>query len=128
MSKEVTTDFGYEITQRFLVAVDSIIGNKASGRVTQESVGTIIGMLGSNINRLRKDPERRVTVEACGRLCHHYNVSSFWLLTGRGDVFGNDELISAYKSLELRIGEAEKASVGIADSLKIIRKSIRKKR
>lgn len=124
MAVEIHSDqFSYQTTQRFLFALDRILGNRANGKITQQRIGEEIGISSSNINRLRTDPSRRVTLEACCRLCDLYKVSAFWLLLGKGDMYSNDELLTAYKTLEGRLGELENVVKAIEKSLEIIRKN-----
>jgi DNA-binding Xre family transcriptional regulator len=125
MPKEIIQDYGYQVTQRFLFAVDRILGNRANGKITQQRLGDSIGINSSNINRLRSDPDRKVTLEACCRLCDQFKVSTFWLLLGQGDMYSNDELMTAYMNLELKFDDLEKAVAAIEKTLEIIRKSKR---
>lgn len=100
--------FSTQITARFLFAMDRIIGSRSQGKVTAKSFGEIVGMDPANLNRLRKNPGSSfATVEAIGRLCNHYRVSAYWLLTGQGDLYSNDELAAAYNTLERRVSELE---------------------
>lgn len=103
IKKIIQNDFGYQITQRWLFAVDRILGNRSDGKITQQKLGDIVGINSSNINRLRQDPDRRVSIDACARLCDYYKVSAAWLLLEVGEMFGNTELLSAYNILEKRV-------------------------
>lgn len=103
IKKIIQNDFGYQITQRWLFAVDRILGNRSSGKITQQKLGDIVGINSSNINRLRQDPDRRVSIDACARLCDYYKISAAWLLLEVGEMFGNTELLSAYNILEKRV-------------------------
>ncbi len=100
-------NYAYLTTQRFLKAIDKIMGNRSEGKITQQRLGEALGINSSNINRLRIDPSRRVTLEACCRLCDLYKVSAHWLLVGGGEMFGNDELVTAHNLLEKRVGTLE---------------------
>lgn len=116
--------FSYTITQRFLFAMDRIIGSRSAGKVTAKAFGDIVGISSSNINRLRTSTgEHTVTVEAIGRICHYYRISAFWLLTGEGDMYSNDELAAAYRTLENRLQQVEDAIIGIQQSVATIKKS-----
>ncbi len=102
--------FSYNITQRFLFAMDRILGNRSMGKVTAQAFGDAVGMKASNIFRLRESTgENTVTVEAIGRLCNHYKISPYWLITGDGDMYSNSELMTAYKTLEGRMSNIEDA-------------------
>ena len=116
--------YSSHITKRFLFAMDHITGSKTTGKVTAKLFGDIVGISSSNLNRIRNNPaEHAVTIEAIGRLCHHYKISPYWLITGQGDMYNNDELKTAYKTLESRFADLEKAFVDIEKSLSIIRKN-----
>jgi len=94
--------FSAEITERFFLAMDRIVGSRSSGKVTAKSFGDIVGISSSNLNRIRtSNGEYFVTVEALGRLCHHFSVSGEWLITGTGDM-------EASQDFESRLSEAEK--------------------
>lgn len=100
--------YSKEITERFLFAMDRILGSRGSGKVTAKNFGDIVGISSSNLNRIRNNPsEYFVTIEAIGRICNHYRISAFWLLTGEGDLFSNDELASAYRILTSRVEQVE---------------------
>jgi hypothetical protein len=102
--------YSYHITQRFLLAMDRIIGNRRNGKVTAAAFGEIVGMKASNISRLRDSTgENCVTVEAIGRIYEHYKISPYWLITGQGDMWSNDELYAAYQALEIRVSDTEEA-------------------
>jgi hypothetical protein len=102
--------YSYHITQRFIMAMDRIIGNRRNGKVTAQSFGDVVGIKSSNLKRLRDSTgENSVTVEAIGRLYEHYKISPYWLITGQGDMWSNDELYAAYEALELRMSDAEEA-------------------
>lgn len=99
--------FSIDITQRFLAAMDQITGTRSSGKVTVKEFGEVVAMTSSNINRLRNSTgEHNVTIEAIGRMCHFYKISPCWLITGEGDLNGND--IPA-GPLEIRIKDLEMA-------------------
>lgn len=115
--------FSLQITERFLMAMGRIMGNRQNGKITAEMFAGRVGMSASNINRMRKNPGQFfVTVEALGRLVEEYKISSYWLLTGYGDVYSNDELLSAYKSLEARVSEVEKAVNDVEKSIELMKK------
>lgn len=96
------------ITERFFFAMDRILGSRSAGKVTAKAFGDIVGIDSSNLSRIRRTPgENFVTIEAIGRLCNHYRISAFWLLTGQGDLYSNDELAAAYRNLDARLQDAE---------------------
>lgn len=85
--------FSFQITERFFFAMDRILGSRSAGKVTAQAFGNIVGITSNNLNRIRNNPgEHFVTIEAIGRLCNHYRISAYWLLTGQGDLYSNDEL------------------------------------
>lgn len=119
--------YSYQVTQRFLVAMDRILGNRQNGKVTAYSFGETVGMTSSNLNRLRSsNGENAVTVEAIGRMCEVYKISPYWLLTGKGEMFTNAELYAAYESLEARVHDIEDALAGIESTLKILKSASNK--
>ena len=124
---DLNRNFSGDVTQRFLMAVDTIMGNRSTGKVTQKQIGDITGINSTNISRLRTDPERSVSLEACCRLCYFYKVSTFWLLLGEGQMWSNDELLSAYRILLNRLDQLEKAFGDISHSFDVIRKNIKSK-
>jgi len=78
--------FSRQITKRFLIARNQIVGPKSAGKVTAKDFGDVIGIEASNLHRIIKNPEKNfVTVEAIGRMIHHYGVSGEWLLSGKGE-------------------------------------------
>lgn len=102
--------YSNQITQRFIFAMDRILGSRKSGKVTAKAFGDIVGISSSNLNRIRNNPgEQFVTIEAIGRICNHYRISAYWLLTGQGDLYSNDELAAAYRTLSERVNEVEKS-------------------
>lgn len=117
--------YSYHITQRFLMAMDRILGNRQNGKLTANAFGETVGMSASNINRLRNSAgENTVTLEAIARLCEVYKISPYWLLTGKGEMYTNAELFAAYESLEERVGDIEDAMVGIETTLKTIKMTL----
>lgn len=116
--------YSYHITQRFLIAMDRILGNRQNGKVTANAFGDTVGIWSSNINRLRSSAgEYTVTLEAVARMCEVYKISPYWLITGKGEMFTNAELYAAYESLETRVHDIEEALIGIESTLKSIKGS-----
>lgn len=117
--------FSYQITERFLFAMDRIVGAIFNGKkVTLKEFAKTVNMTSSNLKRLRDFPESNtVTVEAIGRLCHYYKISSSWLISNIGDPYNNDELLSPYKDLKSRLNELEILNDSIRKSLAIIKKN-----
>lgn len=107
--------FSYQITQRFIKAMDKIIGTGNHGeKVTARSFGEVVGISSSNLNRLRSSTgENVVTVEAIGRLCDNYKISPFWLILNVGEM-ENDGSI---KLIERRIKRLEAAIKKIQDNM-----------
>jgi hypothetical protein len=119
--------FSSEITQRFLFAMDRILGNRANGKVTAQAFGEIVGIKSSNILRLRDNiGENFVTVEAIGRICHHYKISPLWLITGGGNMYADEHLYNAYQALEIRMNELEDSVRQIEVSLNLKPKRAKK--
>lgn len=115
--------YSYHITQRFLMAMDRILGNRQNGKVTANAFGESISMSSSNINRLRTSAgENTVTLEAVARMCEIYKISPYWLLTGKGEMYTNAELFAAYESLAARVGDIEQSLIEIQTTLKTIKK------
>lgn len=125
MPKTVNISHSREITERWLFAIDRIMGNRSNGKVTQQRLGDELGISSSNINRLRNDQERNVTLEACARICSIYKISPYWLLLGEGELYSNSELFSAYEALEKRLSEAEKSLVSIEREQEKIKKKLK---
>ncbi len=72
--------------------------------------GDMVGMRSSNITRLREPAsENYVSVEAIGRICEIYKISAHWLITGQGTMWSNDELFTAFNTLEKRMTDIEEA-------------------
>ncbi len=102
--------FSKQITERFLFAMDRILGNRSTGKVTALMFGDMVGMRSSNITRLREPAsENYVSVEAIGRICEIYKISAHWLITGQGTMWSNDELFTAFNTLEKRMTDIEEA-------------------
>jgi DNA-binding Xre family transcriptional regulator len=102
--------FSYQITERFFFAMDRILGSRSAGKVTAQAFGNIVGITSNNLNRIRNNPgEHFVTIEAIGRLCNHYRISAYWLLTGQGDLYSNDELATEVRTVADRLKEVEKS-------------------
>lgn len=120
-------DFQREVAERFLFAVGAIMGNRQAGKVTQKEIGDVTGMNNTNISRLRKNPERGVSITAVCRLCCYFKVSTFWILLGEGQMWSNDELLTAYRTLENRMSGLEKMFTEMEQAFSIIRKSIKTK-
>jgi len=93
--------YSKEITARFLKEMDRILADRSAGKVTADKFGEVVGISSSNLSRLRLLPDQHfVTVEAIGRLCHHYKVSPAVLITG--------EVPGSNHSLEQRVAVLEK--------------------
>jgi transcriptional regulator with XRE-family HTH domain len=120
-------DLAREVAERFLMAVDTIMGNRKAGKVSQKDIGDVTGMNNTNISRLRNDPSRGVSINAVCRLCAFYKVSTFWILLGEGQMWSNDELLTAYRTLENRMSGLEKMFTEMEQAFSIIRKSIKTK-
>ena len=122
-----TTDkryFSYHITQRFLMAMDRILGERQGGKVTAKSFGDIVGISSSNINRLRSSAgENTVTLEAVARICDRWKISPYWLMTGHGEMYTNAELYAAYETLEARLKDVEVAVKSIEETVDFIFKN-----
>lgn len=102
--------------------MDSILSNRKNGKVTADVFGKNVSMTSSNINRLRNSSgENSVTLEAVARICEVYKISPYWLITGKGEMHINSEILAAYGSLEARVQDIEKALTGIESILKIIK-------
>lgn len=115
--------YSTQITDRFFFAMDRIIGSRGAGKVTASAFGDTVGIKSSNLNRIRNSHgENFVTIEAIGRLCNHYRISAFWLLTGQGDLYSNDELAAAYRMLEARVTELERLQLATEKTIEIINK------
>lgn len=120
--------FAYAITQRFIMAMDDII-SKSKGKVTAASFSHKVKMSASNISRLRNsNGEHSVTLEALGRICEVYKISPYWLITGKGEKYGNAELFAAYGSLDARVQDIETALTQAEAALKIIKNGKQKTR
>lgn len=107
--------FKREISQRFLFAMDRIVGGyKDKLKITAQRFGQLVGMTGSNLKRVRENPDDNfVTLEAAGRLCHHFKVSPAWLILNMGEMYANTELYFAFESLAGRLNELEDTVKGI---------------
>lgn len=106
--------FSSQITERFLFAMDRILGSRSAGKVTAKAFGEVVGIESSNLIRIRNNPtENFVTIEAIGRLCNHFRISAYWLLTGQGDLYSNDELATAFRNLDTRVNDVEKSLMQI---------------
>lgn len=102
--------FSYQITERFFFAMDRILGSRSAGKITAQAFGKTVGITSNNLNRIRNNPgEHFVTIEAIGRLCNNYRISAYWLLTGQGDLYSNDELATAYITLSNQVQEIQKS-------------------
>lgn len=100
--------FSKQITWRFLEAMDSIIGNTTMGKVTAGEFGEKVGITGANLSRLRySDGEHSVTLEAIGRICKEYNISSEWLIMGKGSMFAEAKNGSVIKQLKDAVAAVE---------------------
>jgi len=96
--------FSKRITQRFLEAMDLIVGSTTpEGKITAYAFGEQIGVSSSNLSRMRNDTDYRdITLEAVARLCYHYGYSAEWLINGTG----SPRTIAQKKSAEDLIREA----------------------
>lgn len=113
----------YQITNRFLMAMDRILGNRQNGKVTANKFSETVKMSSSNISRLRTSaPDHIVTLEAIARMCEVYKISPYWLLTGKGEMYTNAELFSAYETLAARVSDIEQSLIEVQATLKTIRK------
>lgn len=94
--------YSKQITKRFLIAMDKITGTREGVKVTASAFGEVVGISSSNLTRLRtSNGDHAVTVEAIGRLCHHYKISPVWLITGQED--------EGDRTIEVRLQSLEKA-------------------
>lgn len=105
----------YKITERFLFAMDKIIGDRSKGKITAKMFGISIGIASSNLLRIRQHPtEYFVTIEAIGRLCHLYKVNPNWLILGIGQPYINEKSTN----LDKRVDTIEKELKAIKNLLK----------
>jgi DNA-binding Xre family transcriptional regulator len=112
----------YHITQRFLFAVDRIVGNRSNGKITYKEISSVIGMTSSNLIRLRESTgENCVTVEAIGRLCDTYKISASWLILDVGNMYADIEIMAAYNTLEKRVSITEYSIKQIEVSIGIVK-------
>lgn len=110
MSKSKTIDHGREITNRFLLAMDEIVGSTRFNKITARDFGSEIGITSSNLTRLRSSKTNRVSLEAIGKLCEIYKVSPDWLITGVGTPWKINN-----PSLEKRMDGFEKTITDLKD-------------
>jgi len=71
-------------TKRFVEQVDLLIGWREGEKVTAKQICANIGILGTNLSRMRAG-NGSVTVDAICRLCEVYGVSANYLITGKED-------------------------------------------
>jgi len=113
--------YSYQVTQRFLQAMDHLLERE---KITAAAFGEIVRIPSSNLARLRTSTgENTVTTEAIARICDHWKVSPYWLITGDGEIFTDASLFAAYESIETRVMEVEKAVKSIGKSLEILHKT-----
>ena len=113
--------YSTEITKRFLIAMDCIVGGKGEDKITAKTFGEIVTMSSSNISRARTNPNSYyVTVEAMGRLCDYFNISESWLISGKGKM-ENDVLKASYKHIENNIVLIEEAASAIIAAVKMVK-------
>lgn len=115
--------YSSEITDRFFVAMDRILGSRTGGKITALAFGDSVGISSSNLGRIRNTPGQFVTVEAVGRLCHHYGISPAWLIMGLGDpdasAEANDKLDGRMKELEKTVTSLQKEIITIKKKVKL---------
>ena len=112
--------YSIEITSRFILAMDKVMNQE---KVTASDFGKTVGITGSNLSRLRtSNGTYNVTIEAIGRLCDHYDISPYWLITGKGDMNSNDDLNSTHKIISKKFQEVESAVKTIDSLIKAIKK------
>ena len=107
------------ITQRFLTAMDNIIGG--SEDLTEGLFAEKVGMFQSNIARLKKSETNSITLDALVAMISQFNVSSKWLLLGKGPMYDlkSSEVID--KKLK-RLEVLENALLGIEKAVKLTKK------
>lgn len=86
MAKE---EFKNEITKRFALLVDSL---KKRGYGNNTQIAKLISQPLQVVSKLLSG-ERIITLEQVGELCRNSNANSEWLLTGKGKMFNDPELI-----------------------------------
>lgn len=120
--------FSKEISERFIRAMDRIMANRSKGKITAQKFGEMVGISSSNIGRIRALPDEHfVTIEAIGRLCHHYNISPFWIITGQGEMESIDKLKDILGNLESRVSGLEKDMLTLEQTLHVINAKNKKK-
>ena len=84
-----TTDSA-AIVRRFFLALDTLKDNQVIHGIMNFTDAH--GINRRNLYQLRKDPERRI-FQACWLtyLVQDYGVNAYWLLTGRGNIFGSNK-------------------------------------
>lgn len=118
--------FGYHITKRFIEAMDHVLGDRSAGKITAKQFGEVVGIKSSNLQRLRDTTgDNMVTVEALGRICHFYNISAFWLLTGQGSILGAEELATSHQLLSKRVDDLEQSYENLQSSYELLKKNLK---
>lgn len=109
------------ITLRFLEAVDFL----TAGKLSVAELSAKIGISPSNLSRLRKyNTQYAPTLEACTRLCKHYDISAVWLLMGIGEMQEDDQLMATYKTMHKNMAAIEKMAAEVQMKVKSIRRRI----
>lgn len=85
-----TEEFKNEVTKRFALLVDAL---KKRGYKNNTQIAKLINQPLQVVSKLLSG-ERIITLEQVGELCINSNANSYWLLTGKGGMFNDPELIS----------------------------------
>lgn len=84
-----TVDSG-AVVRRFFLALDTLKDNRVIHGLSNFTDAHDINR--RNLYQLRKDPERKIfQVSWLTYLVNDYGVNAYWLLTGRGNIFGTNK-------------------------------------
>lgn len=89
---KVVTEVQKQVTERFLKAMNYLI---SSGRVKNKTeFAKEVDYTYPHLLRLQHGGNHCVSIDSLNKLSIKYNINSYWLLTGRGDMTKGNEVFN----------------------------------
>ena len=99
---------GSEVTEHFLVACRTLVSRRDRVR-NFSKLAEELGTYKSIFTKLNNpDYKANIPLAMCARLCQKYKISGDWLLSGRGDMWGQEEATEKLETIEKALAMMDK--------------------
>lgn len=102
-------EMGEDTTFRFLIAMERIVSKREGSKIrTVKDFALSIACDYTYLSKIhRQDNNLNVTVAMCCMICQKHGLNGDWLLTGRGEMFGDVTMLQRIINLETAAKETE---------------------